>query len=108
MLTLVTLHHWPQVDALVRLLAAVALVVRRARLAHCPAVLALRYRPALLVDVLEWPVCVAPSTVSSLAPRQYYPAPEVGGVPCAACMQLVGALRGKQAEQGVAARPPTI
>ena len=60
MLTLVTLHHWSQVDALVRLLAAVALVVRRARLAHCPAVLALRYRPALLVDVLEWPVCDAP------------------------------------------------
>jgi hypothetical protein len=57
MLTLMTLDHWSQVHALVRLLAAVALGVRRARLAHGPAVLALRNRPSLLVDVLEWPIC---------------------------------------------------
>jgi hypothetical protein len=56
MLTLVTLDCRSQVHALVGLLAAVALDVRRARLAHCPAVLALRYRPSLLVDVLERPV----------------------------------------------------
>jgi hypothetical protein len=41
-----------QVDALVRLLAAVALDVRRAVFALRPAMLALRYWPALLVNVL--------------------------------------------------------
>jgi hypothetical protein len=39
-----------------RLLAAVALDVGGARLAHCAAVLALRNRPSLLVDVLKWPI----------------------------------------------------
>ena len=57
MLTLVTLERRPQVHALVRLLAAVALGVGRSRLAHGAAVLALRHGPALLVDVLEWSVC---------------------------------------------------
>lgn len=51
-----TLDDRPQVNALVRLLAAVALDVRRARLAHRPTVLALRHRPSLLVDVLQWPI----------------------------------------------------
>lgn len=57
MLTLVTLDHRSQVHALVCLLTAIAFDVSRARLAHRPAVLALRHRPALLVDVLEGPIC---------------------------------------------------
>lgn len=57
MLTLVTLDYRSQVHALVRLLATVALYMRRTRLAHSPAMLALRNRPSLLVNVLEWPIC---------------------------------------------------
>jgi len=52
-LTLVTFDGRLQVDALVRLLAAVALDMRGTRLAHRTAVLALRHWPSLLVDVLE-------------------------------------------------------
>lgn len=56
MLTLVTLGRRSQVHALVCLLPTVAFDVRRARLAHGATVLTLRYWPALLVDVLEWPI----------------------------------------------------
>ena len=77
MLTLVTLDHRSQVHALVRLLAAVALGVGGARLAHRPAVLALRHRPALLVDVLEWPVCM-PGLALSLLRLSFHPLPREG------------------------------
>jgi hypothetical protein len=52
----VTLDRLLQVGALARLLAAIALDVSSARLAHGATVLTLRHRPTLLVDVLQWPI----------------------------------------------------
>lgn len=64
-LTLVTLDSLAQVNALVRLLAAIALDVRGAGLAHGTAVLALRNRPPFLVDVLERTICSRTANVST-------------------------------------------
>lgn len=55
-LTLMALDCGLQVRALEHLLATVAFGVSRARFALRAAVLALRYWPPFLVDVLEWPV----------------------------------------------------
>lgn len=66
MLTLVAIEYRSQVHALMRLLTAVALDVGCARLAHCAAVLALRNRPSLLVDVLKWPICARGLAHSSI------------------------------------------
>jgi hypothetical protein len=63
-LTPVTVNGLLQVDALVRLLPAVALDVRCTRLAHGATMLALRYWSSLLVDVLEGSICACGSSVS--------------------------------------------
>jgi hypothetical protein len=55
-LTSVTLNGWLQVGTFTCLLAAVALDVSRARLAHGATVSALGNRSTLLVDMLKWAV----------------------------------------------------
>lgn len=108
MLTLVTLDHRSQVHALVRLLAAVALGVGGARLAHRPAVLALRHGPALLVDVLEWPVCMRGLALfSHLISHLIHPLPREGELETG-CAELheVGGIEGKASRGISSARPP--
>jgi hypothetical protein len=75
-LTLVAVHRLLQVGTLACLFAAIALYMRRARLAHGSAVLALRHRSALLVDVLKRTVCklrrdVSTSVASASAKRPH-------------------------------------
>jgi hypothetical protein len=99
MLTLMTLDHRSQVHALVCLLPTVALDVRRARLAHRSTVLALRYRPSFLVDVLERPICTP-----VLARRFTSPRPNLWRDSVIKLGPIEGALRG-HADQGTSSVP---
>jgi len=73
LLTRVTLKRRLQVNALARLDSAVTLDMSRPGLAHCSTMRTLRYRPALLVNVLEWSV-FRTSSVSVVCVRRRMPA----------------------------------